>query len=166
VSADLQERAYQLVASRFPDQVLGEGAHAGQRWVNVRRERIVEILTALRDEVPFEFLMDLTAVDWLDKGMPERFSVVYQLYSLTHNDYYRVKAWLPEADPSIATASGIWKAANWGEREVYDMYGLGFDGHPDLKRILLPESYPGFPLRKDYPLIGHGERYDFPKHTR
>ena len=92
MSADLQERAYQLVASRFPDQVLGEGAHAGQRWVNVRRERIVEILTALRDEVPFEFLMDLTAVDWLDKGMPERFSVVYQLYSLTHNDYYRVKA--------------------------------------------------------------------------
>jgi len=163
---DLQQSAYDLVRARFPDQVLGEGIHAGQRWVDVRRERIVEILTALRDEIPFELLMDLTAVDWLDQGRPERFSVVYQLYSLTHNDYYRVKAWLPEADPSIATASGIWQSANWGEREVYDMYGLTFDGHPDLKRILLPDSYPGFPLRKDYPLTGHGERYDFPKHTR
>jgi NADH-quinone oxidoreductase subunit C len=163
---DLQQRAFDLVSSRFTDQVLGVGVHAGQRWVDVRRERIVEILRALRDEIPFEILMDLTAVDWLDQGRPERFSVVYQLYSLTHNDYYRVKAWLPEADPSIATASALWGSANWGEREVYDMYGLTFDGHPDLKRILLPESYPGFPLRKDYPLTGHGERYDFPKHTR
>ncbi len=163
---DLQQRAHAFVATRFPDQVLGDGAHAGQRWIEVRRDRIVDILLALRDEIPFEMLMDLTAVDWLDQGKPERFSVVYQLYSLTHNDYFRVKAWLPEADPSIATASGIWHSANWGEREVYDMYGFTFVGHPDLKRILLPESYPGFPLRKDYPLTGHGERYDFPKHTR
>jgi NADH-quinone oxidoreductase subunit C len=92
--------------------------------------------------------------------------VVYQLFSITHNDYYRVKAWVPEADPTIATASEIWRSANWGEREVYDMFGITFVGHPDLKRILMPEGYPGFPLRKDYPLTGHGERYDFPKHTR
>jgi NADH-quinone oxidoreductase subunit C len=163
---DLQQHAFDLVSSRFSDQVLGEGAHAGQRWVEVRRERIVEILRALRDEVPFEFLMDLTAVDWLDQGRPERFSVVYQLFSLTHNDHYRVKAWVPEADPSIATASGLWKSANWGEREAYDMFGIRFDGHPGLERILMPAGYPGFPLRKDYPLTGHGERYDFPKHTR
>ena len=163
---DLQEHAYRFVHTRFPDQVLGEGVHAEQRWVDVRRERIVEILTALRDEIPFEMLMDVTAVDWLDQGRPERFSVVYQLFSLTHNGYYRVKAWVPEADPAIATASDIWRSANWGEREVYDMFGLTFVGHPDLKRILMPDGYTGFPLRKDYPLTGHGERYDFPKHTR
>jgi NADH-quinone oxidoreductase subunit C len=163
---DLQERAHEFVRTRFSDQVLGHGEHAGQRWIEVRRDRIVEILTAMRDEIPFEMLMDLTAVDWLDQGRPERFCVVYQLFSLTHNDYYRVKAWVPEADPSIATASGIWHAANWGERETYDMFGITFVGHPDLKRILMPEGYPGFPLRKDYPLTGHGERYDFPKHTR
>ena len=163
---DVQQAAFELVSTRFPDQLLGEGAHAGQRWIDVRRERIVEVLKTLHDQIPFEMLMDVTCVDWLDQGRPERFSIVYQLYSVSQKGYARVKAWVPEADASIATLSGVWASANWGEREVYDMYGITFDGHPDLKRILLPETYPGFPLRKDYPLTGQGERYDFPKHTR
>jgi NADH-quinone oxidoreductase subunit C len=165
-TADLQQRAEELVRARLPDVVVGAGSHAGQRWVEVRRGRIVDVLRTLRDELGFDMLMDLTAVDWLNQGMPERFTVVYQLYSLASNEYFRIKAWLPEDDPEIDTASSLWKSAPWAEREVYDMYGIRFKGHADLKRILLPEAYTGFPLRKDYPLTGNGERYDFPKYTR
>jgi NADH-quinone oxidoreductase subunit C len=163
---DLQQRSDELVRTRFADQVVGGGSHAGQLWIEVKRDRIVEILTTLRDELGFDFLMDLTAVDWLDQGRPERFCMVYQLYSMANNGYFRVKAWLPEDDAEIDTVSGVWKAAPFAEREVFDMFGIRFRGHADLKRILLPDHYPGFPLRKDYPLTGHGERYDFPKHTR
>jgi NADH-quinone oxidoreductase subunit C len=179
---DLQQRAEDLVRTRFADEVVAVGSHAEQRWIEVKRDRIVDILLALRDELKFEMLMDLTAVDWLNQGRLERFTVVYELYSLTHNGYYRVKAWVPEHEPEIDSAHQVWKAAPWGEREVFDMYGLHFRGHPDLsrtliagedpsmqgriRRILLPETYPGHPLRKDYPLTGHGERYAFPKHTR
>jgi NADH-quinone oxidoreductase subunit C len=112
-------------------------------------------------------LMDLTAVDWLDQG-PAR-AVQRRLPAVlvsTHNQYFRVKAWVPEDDPSMDSATAVWASANWGEREIWDLYGIRFEGHPDLKRILLPESYTGHPLRKDYPLTGRGERYDFPKHTR
>jgi NADH-quinone oxidoreductase subunit C len=174
---DLQQRAEDLVRARFADEVVAVGSHAGQRWIEVERDRIVDILRTLRDELKFEVLMDLTAVDWLNQGRQERFTVVYQLFSLSNNDYYRVKAWVPEDDPEIDSAFEVWKAAPWGEREVYDMYGLHFRNHPDLlradlphpgriRRILLPETYPGYPLRKDYPLEGHGERFQFPKHTR
>jgi NADH-quinone oxidoreductase subunit C len=163
---DLQQAAMDLVKSTFPDEVLGEGEHAKQRWVEVRRGRTLEILQALRDSLQFEMLMDLTAVDWSGQDKPERFSVVYQLFSLTHNQYFRVKVWVPEDDPVVPSAFGLWRSADWSEREVWDMYGIRFDGHPGLKRILLPESYTGHPLRKDYPLTGRGERYDFPKHTR
>ena len=163
---DLQQAALDLVKSTFPDEVVGEGSHAKQSWVELRRGRSLEVLRTLKDALKFEMLMDLTAVDWLDRGMPERFSVVYVLYSLTHNQYFRLKVWVPEDDPVVPSAVPVWDAANWAEREVFDLYGIRFDGHPDLKRILLPESYPGHPLRKDYPLTGRGERYDFPKHTR
>ena len=163
---DLAQRALALTKERYPDQVVGEGIHANQAWIEVKRDRIVDVLRTLRDELQFEMLMDTTCVDWLNQGKPERYSMVYVLYSLTHNDYFRVKAWVPEDDPEIDTVSGLWKSGDWGEREVFDMYGLKFNGHPDLRRILLPDAYPGHPLRKDYTLTGHGERYDFPKHTR
>lgn len=161
-----QATARDFVRARFPDEVTGEGSHAGQMWIEVRRDRIVDILTAVRDELQFEMLMDLTAVDWLNQGTSERFSIVYELYSLTHSAYFRLKAWVPESDPEIDSIHGVWKAAPFAEREVWDMYGIRFRGLADHKRILLPEAYVGHPLRKDYPLIGQGERYDFPKHTR
>lgn len=163
---DLQRAALDLVKSTFPDEVVGEGEHAKQLWVELRRGRSLEVLRTLKDALHFDMLMDLTAVDWLDRGMPERYSVVYVLFSLSRNQYFRVKVWVPEDDPVVPSAVPVWNSANWAEREVWDLYGIRFDGHPDLKRILLPESYPGHPLRKDYPLTGRGERYDFPKHTR
>jgi NADH-quinone oxidoreductase subunit C len=162
----IQERAHEHIIARFGDDVVEQGEHAGQKWASVRRERIIEALTSLRDELGFEVLMDLTAVDWLDCGKPERFCVVYNLYSLKDNGFYRLKTWVPEGDEQVDTASGLWKSANWAEREVYDMFGLTFRGHPDLRRILLPFEYKGHPLRKEYPLVGEGERFQFPKYQR
>jgi NADH-quinone oxidoreductase subunit C len=155
----------ETVSERFPDQVLGVHEHAGQKYLHVRRDRILDILRLLRDEAGFDALMDLTALDYLDQGMPERFCVVYNLYSFRDNARTRVKAFVPEGDPAIDSAAPLWKAAPWAEREVYDLFGIVFRGHPDLKRLVLPDSYTGHPLRKDYPLRGRGERQEFPRYV-
>ena len=170
-----QIETLEAVRARFPDDVLGNGAHATQHWVFVKREHVIDVLRWLRDAQSYEMLMDLTCVDYLNQGTPERFCVVYELYSLAHNSYFRVKAWVPESDPTIDSACAVWKAASWAEREVFDMFGLDFRGHVDptapkstkgMRRILMPEGYAGHPLRKDYPLKGNGERFNFPKYTR
>jgi len=162
--SDLQQRALSAVEERFGDDFLGADSHAGQHWAEVKRDRIVEVLTMLRDELGFDMLTDLTAVDYLDKGERERFAIVYVLYNMAEKGNFRVKAWVPEDDPEIDTASNVWLAAPWAEREVFDMYGITFAGHSDLRRILLPDWYEGHPLRKDYPLEGHGERHDFERY--
>jgi NADH-quinone oxidoreductase subunit C len=166
VPLDLQNQALELVKTRFPEELVGTGAHAGRCWAEVKRGRIVEILRTLRDELGFNMLMDITCVDWLNQGKPERFSVVYELTQIPSGKSFRLHAWVPEDDPTIDSVIPVWLAADWGEREIFDMFGLRFNNHPNLKRILLPETYTGYPLRKDYPVIGRGERYDFPKHTR
>lgn len=155
----------ETLKTKFADQVLNVGTHAGQAWADVKRDRIVDILKTLRDECGYDMLTDLTAVDYLNQGMPERFAVVYNLYSLKENVRTRVKAWVPETDPIIDSASTLWRAAPWAEREVWDLMGIKFKGHPDLKRIQLPENYEGHPLRKDYPLTGRGERMNFPRYV-
>src|SRR6185295_17042461 len=105
----------------------------------------------VRDDPAFacEFLMDVTAVDYI--GSTPRFEVVYHVYSRTRNHRLRLKARVPEERPHIASVVGVWRGANWLERETYDMYGIVFDGHPDLRRIYLYPEFEGFPLRKDYP---------------
>ncbi|MBI2900300.1 MAG: NADH-quinone oxidoreductase subunit C [Planctomycetes bacterium] len=151
---------------KFADQVLSTGEHAGQPFAHVRRDRIVDILRWLRDVAGFDLLADLCGVDYLNQGMPERFCVVYNLTCVKESVRFRVKAFVPETDAVIDSVAALWKSAPWAEREAFDMYGIRFRGHPDLKRILLPEGYRGFPLRKDYPLIGEGERQNFPRYTR
>jgi NADH-quinone oxidoreductase subunit C len=155
----------ETLKAKFADQVLGVGTHAGQAWVDVKRDRIVDVLKTLRDECGYDMLTDITAVDYLNQGMAERFAVVYNLYSVKDNVRTRVKAWVPEADATIDSASALWRSAPWAEREVWDLMGIKFKGHPDLKRIQLPETYEGHPLRKDYPLTGRGERMDFPRYV-
>jgi NADH-quinone oxidoreductase subunit C len=111
--------------------------------------------------------MDVTAVDHLlleVPEIPERFSVVYQLASLFHGHRFQVKVPVPEDDPRLPSVMSLWRSAHWGERETHDMFGIEFDGNPDLRRLLMPENYPGFPLRKDYPLRGRGERDSFPQY--
>ncbi|MCJ7482287.1 MAG: NADH-quinone oxidoreductase subunit C, partial [Thermodesulfovibrionales bacterium] len=113
------------------------------------------ILRFLHDDplLSFDHLQDLTAVDYIKKK-EIRFEVVYNLYSIRYRHKIRIRAQVPENDPKIDSVVPIWAGANWHERECYDMFGILFTGHPDLRRILMPEDWEGFPLRKDYPLKG------------
>lgn len=148
----------------------------------VDRAKVHEALRFLRDdpECGFDLLLDVTCIDTLNypgdlKGnaryadqvpaCPERFAVHYVLNATAKKSWLRVKAWLPEGDPSVPTASDLWPAANWAEREAGEMYGVVFQGHPDPRKLLLPEGYQGYPLRKDYPLRGRGERENFPRYN-
>jgi len=148
------------VLAAFPDDVEETHAQHGDATVRVRREVVVDVLRLLRAEGGFEMLSDLCAVDLLTLGETPRFEVVYHLMSLSSGERVRVKARVPEDDCEIPTAVDVWPAANWLEREVWDLYGIRFSGHPDLRRLLLYEEFEGHPLRKDYakerrqPLIG------------
>ena len=147
---------------RFGDEVV-EAVEAGDQWTVVcRPDRVLEILTFLRDEpgLVFDRLTDLTSVDFseypgADHGA--RFHIVYELYSHSLNHRFRLRVQVRE-DESIASACSIWKGAEWPEREVFDMFGIRFEGHPDLRRILMPVNFEHYPLRKDYPVSGKGER--------
>ncbi len=131
---------------------LAGDAARGQPVIVLERSALPAALHTLRDhpETRFAMLSDLTAVDYL--GRTPRFEVVYQLYSPSLNHRLRVKVPVPEDDPAVPTATGVWKSANWAEREAWDMFGIRFVGHPDLRRILMYAEFEGHPLRKDYPL--------------
>ncbi len=124
----------------------------GQAVVMLPRDGIADALRTLRTdpELDFSLLSDLTAVDY--RGRTPRFEVVYQLNSLAKRHRLRVKVGVPEDDATIPSATAVWRSANWAEREAYDMFGIRFEGHPDLRRILLYPEFEGYPLRKDYPL--------------
>jgi len=128
-----------------------------QLTVYASRDHVPAIARALRDDpaLAFDFLAELTAVDFWPKE--PRFEVVYMLVSIANRLRLRMKVRIAGEDPHLATVSGIWPAANWLEREVYDMFGINFTGHPDRRRILMPDDWQGFPQRKDYPLEGPGE---------
>lgn len=135
----------------------------------VKKAFIIDVLRQLKTDERWQLnrLMDITAVDHLKlDGAPERFAVIYCLYSTTRNARLRLRVWVDEEDPTMPTASRVHAAANWGERECYDMFGIEFIGHPNLERILMPLDFGSFPLRKDYPLRGRGERDDFPRLRR
>jgi NADH-quinone oxidoreductase subunit C len=142
---------------RFSTAVLETDHPFGDHTAVVERGSIGEVLAFSRDDpgLRFDMLMDLTAVDYLTYPGREdgaRFEVVYHLYSVPHNHRVRLKVPLDEDDPVIASAVSLWPIANWLEREVWDMFGIRFDGHPDLRRLLLYEEFVGHPLRKDYPV--------------
>jgi NADH-quinone oxidoreductase subunit C len=140
------------LTERFPSSILETHSHRGDDTVVVKKEDILEICTFLRDDegLLYNFMMDLTAVDYL--GNEPRFEVVYHLYSLKYNRRVRIKARVSESDCSIDSIVAVWISADWFEREVFDLYGITFKGHPDLRRILLYEGFEGHPLRKDYPI--------------
>jgi len=150
-----QNVAVQKLRASIPHVIEEVSAFRDQVSVRIFKENIVEACFFLRDtpELEYDFLTDLTAVDYPMR--PRRFDVVYHLYSMTRNHRLRLKATVGEGE-EIATVVPVWKAANWEERECFDMFGIVFTGHPDLRRILLPEDWEGYPLRKDYPLGGYG----------
>lgn len=142
---------------------LAEGVEFhGDYTVIVPKEHIIDVLAEFKENpaLRFDRLSDITAIDWANKREDFRFDVVYILYSMTNKQHLRVKAGVRENAPHIPTAVDVWEAANWYERETYDMYGIIFDGHPDLRRFYMPEDFMDdqgeqlYPLRKDFPLMG------------
>lgn len=138
----------------LPGAVTQTHAEFGDATAFVEASRLVDVMNHLRDELDFEMLMDVTAVDYL--GRSPRFEVVYHLYSVEKNQRVRIKVGVAfesasEELPKIASVTDVYASANWMEREVFDLYGISFEGHPDLRRILLYEEFEGHPLRKDYP---------------
>jgi NADH-quinone oxidoreductase subunit C len=149
------EELAERLRQRFPDVLLA----LDEVTVTVPRDRLIETLGALRDEdeLGFGFLSDLSCTDW--PGREPRIWMAYHLLSLERNHRVRVKVGLPGDDLRVASATALFDSANWQEREVYDLFGVEFEGHPDLERILMPSDWEGHPLRKDHPLGGVPTQY-------
>jgi NADH-quinone oxidoreductase subunit C len=129
----------------------------------VSSERIFETLKALKNDCGFNMLADVTAVDYLQyPNATDRYGVVWCLTNIGTGERLVVKTYVNDPDPAVPSCFPLWKGADWMEREVFDMYGIEFTGHPDLRRILMPDEFTSFPLRKDYPLRGRAERHNFP----
>lgn len=162
--AALQQRFPELDLRPEPLLRYPDGRASEQLWLRVPAERLLEVAQFARDDpqTRFEQLCDLTCVDYLHyPGARERFAVIYSLLSLTHNHRLWLKVFVNDPDPEVPSVTGIWHGAEWPEREVFDLFGIRFRGHPDLRRIFLPEVFKDHPLRKDYPLRGRGERVAF-----
>ncbi len=148
------------VAAAFPDDAIESLVQHGELIIRVKRDAIVRLLTYLRDEPAqrYEVLIDIAGVDYPDR--PERFEIVYQLLSLKFNRRVRVKVATGEDSP-VPSVTGVYNSAGWYEREVWDLFGVLFADHPDLRRILTDYGFEGHPMRKDFPLTGYVEvRYD------
>lgn len=139
----------------------------GQTRVVLDGGQLSEALACLRDVFGFDLLVDITCVDYLNfRDATDRFGLAYLLANTETNERLTLRVMLNEPELTVPTATTLWRGANWMEREVYDMFGIRFEGHPNLRRILLPEDFTAHPLRKDYPLQGRGERHNFPTITR
>jgi NADH-quinone oxidoreductase subunit C len=140
---------YARLEQQFPGKVSDFKGEVKEPYLTVAAQSIVDVCRFLRDDasLKFEVLSDLTALDWPKE---EKIQVVYHLHSYSPNHQIVLKVDLPRDNPKVATVEGVWKVANWLEREVYDLFGVIFEGHSDLRRIMLPEDWVGHPLRKDY----------------
>jgi NADH-quinone oxidoreductase subunit C len=146
------EQLLESLGKLFGDKIEEKTEFRGETTFRIHRENIREIAKFCRDDLSFDYLLDISSVD--NFGQEPRFEVVYELYSMTLAVHLRLKLRVSEDDPTVDTVSDIWPTANWHEREIYDMMGLRFNNHPDLRRILMWEGYPYFPLRKEFPLQG------------
>ena len=149
------------VTSRFSE--VQESRFRGQLRLVVPADQLLETARYLKQEQSFDLLIDITCVDYLHyRGATDRFGLVVLLANTTESWRLTLRVMLNEPRPTVTSLTSLWQGANWLEREVWDMFGIHFEGHPDLRRILLPEAFTTHPLRKDYPLQGHGERHNFP----
>jgi NADH-quinone oxidoreductase subunit C len=135
-----------------PGAVLGGGLANSESTLEVCADKLVAVCRFLKDQQQFVRLADLTAVDY--HPSEPRFAVIYHLHSIDKNQRLRLKCRLPEAAAEVDSITSVWRSANWHEREVFDLFGIVFRGHPNLRRIMLPEDWEGHPLRKDYPVEG------------
>lgn len=147
----------ETLKTRFPEAVLETHAFRGDETAVIKKEALTEVAAFLKRDLGFDFLIDLTAADYLaaqpgDKLREARFELVCHFYSSAHNYRLRLKCPVTAEDATADSLTPLWAGANWFEREVYDMFGIRFNGHPDLRRILMYDGFEGHPLRKDYPL--------------
>jgi NADH-quinone oxidoreductase subunit C len=155
------ETALSALASQFGD--LRTSEFRGKTRMVLSRESLFAALKLLKVQFAFDYLVDITCVDYLAyRDAADRFGLVYELCSTSQNARLTVRCYVNEPNLNVPSVYPLWTGADWMEREVYDMFGIVFDGHPDLRRILLPDEFTSFPLRKDYPLQGRGERHNFP----
>jgi NADH-quinone oxidoreductase subunit C len=145
------------IESMWPEALLDGKLDRGELTLEIDPRKIVEICTFLKKEQQFVRLSDITAVDWYPQE--PRFEVVYHLHSLERNERLRLKCRLGSENAEVESVTGVWRSANWYEREIFDLFGVRFRNHPDLRRILMPEDWDGHPLRKDYPI--HGYKYGY-----
>lgn len=153
----------QKLKGEFPASIQGTDGFRDDLTVQVKREDIVKVCRFLKDdyELSFDMLIDLLGVDMY---RPEgRFEVVYILYSLKNKKYLRLKVLVDEEDPVVDTLGTVWSGASWHERETYDMFGIKFAGHPDLRRMYMPDEFEYFPLRKDFPTMGITDSIPLPR---
>jgi len=146
----------QEIKERFGDQITEASTYLGQNFIIVKPDAAIPVVEFLKLEGDFDYLVDLTAVDWPKREA--RFDLVYILYSFARNERVRVKTNIADGFKP-QTAVGVHLTANWLEREVFDMFGIDFEGHPDMRRILLPEEWQGHPLRKDYSIVQQDDRW-------
>ena len=144
--------AVEKIETRFQDNILLKNSFRDELSLTVCKDSLIEIMTFCRKDLGFDYLVDLTAVDNL--GTNPRYEVVYELYSYSDSCHLRIKVGVDESEREVSSVVGLWPTANWHEREAFDMIGVTFSGHPDMRRILMWEGYPFYPLRKDFPLAG------------
>jgi NADH-quinone oxidoreductase subunit C len=144
------------IKERFGDRIVETSTYLGQNFVVVKPDSAVPLIEYLKLEADFDYMVDVTAVDWPKRA--ERFDVVYILYSFARNERVRIKTYVAEGYKP-ETVVNVHITANWLEREVFDMFGIEFAGHPDMRRILLPEEWQGYPLRKDYGILQQDDRW-------
>ena len=166
LNPDISPEFKVLVDNGFADEIVSTKRFRDQDFITVRKNRIVDICTLLRDEpdCDYRLVSDILGVDLLDFEREPRFEVIYSLYSLSSHRRIVVKAQVDEDEPEIDSVSDVWLAAEWAEREIYDMFGISFNNHPDMRRILMPDDWIGHPLRKDFPL--GGEEVEFSHNVR
>jgi NADH-quinone oxidoreductase subunit C len=146
------EEIFDSLRKSFGDKLQDKTEFRGETTYTIAPSDLREIARFCRDELSFDYLLDITSID--NFGEEPRFEIIYHFYSMTHAVHLRCKLAVPEEAAVVDTVSDIWPTANWHEREIYDMMGIKFNGHPDLRRILMWDGYPFFPLRKDFPLQG------------
>ena len=152
----MSKKAVDALKAKFPEAIVSDHAWRGDETVVIKREHLLEVCAFLRNDPELDFKMpiDVCGVDYLGHKEP-RFEVVYHLFSVTQRARIRLKVEVDEDDATVPSVIGIWRGVDWFERECWDMYGIRFEGHPELKRILMYEEFEGHPLRKDYPQRGY-----------
>jgi NADH-quinone oxidoreductase subunit C len=161
------ENCVSALKERFGSEAIGTSEFRDNRRIIVSPDKLLGALRLLKDDLGFNMLIDISAADYLRyPGARDRFGVFYALLNIDSGERIYMKTFLNEPELTVPSAFSLWKGADWMEREVYDMFGIQFEGHPDLRRILMPEQFNDFPLRKDYPLRGKGERHNLPSLTR